>query len=547
MRIDRVFQCVAWAAAGAAVAGCHSNGDNQLAQGRAATLVIATPADADNLIPPLVTTVQGKQAIDQIYDYLAAPIDPVRTFGDAGFRPELARTWKWSPDSLSIAFELNPLARWHDGAPVRASDVRFSYALFTDPAVNSPHASDFQGIDSVTVRDSLTAVVWWHHRTPEQFFQVAYNLAIMPEHLLGKLPRASLSSSTFAQHPIGSGRYRFASWTHGAELQLSADTANFRGRPHFDRLTWLIRPDPTAAVASVFSGEADFIENLPSAAVAQARHIPSVGTVEHGTLDYGFLVFNERRLHAGHRSASLFADRALRIALSEAVDRQAVVRSAFDTLARVGLGPFTRSQASADMGIREIPFDSADASRKLDGLGWRMDKASGVRRRAGRQLAFSLLVPSSSKIRTGLAVLLQAQFARVGAKVTVDAAEPAVFVDRLQKGDFDAAIHAWHSDPSPAALRELWGTQVPGTGANYASYSNPSVDALVDSAAAEFHPERRTAMFNRAYQTIVDDAPAVWLYEPRNVAGIQRRVTPIGMRADAWWADIADWQPTGKR
>src|SRR5665213_48850 len=196
MRIDRVFQCVAWAAASAAVAGCHSNADNQLAQDRAATLVIATPADADNLIPPLVTTVQGKQAIDQIYDYLAAPVDPVRTFGDAGFRPELARTWKWSLDSLSIAFELNPLARWHDGAPVRASDVRFSYALFTDTVVNSPHASDFQGIDSVTVRDSLTAVVWWHHRTPEQFFQIAYNLAIMPEHLLGKLPRASLSSST---------------------------------------------------------------------------------------------------------------------------------------------------------------------------------------------------------------------------------------------------------------------------------------------------------------------------------------------------------------
>ncbi|HEY8312472.1 MAG TPA: ABC transporter substrate-binding protein, partial [Gemmatimonadaceae bacterium] len=197
--------------------------------------------------------------------------------------------------------------------------------------------------------------------------------------------------------------------------------------------------------------------------------------------------------------------------------------------------------------LHEIPFDSADASRKLDALGWRMDKASGVRRRAGQQLAFSLLVPSSSKIRTGLAVLLQAQFARVGAKVSIDAAEPAVFVDRLQKGDFDAAIHAWHSDPSPAALRELWGTQVPGTGANYASYSNPSVDALVDSAAAEFHPERRTALFNRAYQTIVDDAPAVWLYEPRNVAGIQRRVTPVGMRADAWWADIADWKPAAKR
>lgn len=532
-------------AAAAALTGCHDGRDTQLARDRANTLVIATSADADNLIPPLVMTTQGKQVVDQIYDNLAAPTDPVATFGDAGFRPQLARSWKWAPDSLSIAFELDPHARWQDGAAVRASDVRFSYAVYTDTIVGSPHASDFAGIDSVTVRDSLTAVVWWKHRSPEQFFQIAYNLAIMPEHLLGGVPRSALSSSAFAQHPIGSGRYRFASWEHGAELRLTADTSNFRGRPHFDRVTWVVRPDPTAATASVLSGEADFIETMRSEGVARAHRTPSVRTVEYGTLDYGFVVFNERRDRRDRRggpSAPLFADRGLRIALTRGINREAVVRSALDSLARVALGPFTRSQASADTTLHQISFDSAGAARALDSLGWHLAR-TGVRVRRGQPLEFSLLVPSSSKTRMRLAVLLQSQLARVGAKVIVDPAEPAVFVDRLQKGDFDAAIHAWHSDPSPSTLRQLWGSPQGGNmGANYGGYSSRVVDALVDSGAVEFQPRRRAELFRRAYQALVDDAPAIWLYEPRNITAVQQRITPVGMRADAWWANIADWQ-----
>ena len=143
---------------------------------RASVLTISTVADADALIPPLVSTTSGKQAVDRLYDFLAEAKTPISTSGDGGFGPQLATRWQWAPDSLSIAFSIDPRARWHDGASVRASDVRFSFALFTDPKVASMHASDFVGIDSVSVRDSLTAVVWWHARSPEQFFQIAYNL-----------------------------------------------------------------------------------------------------------------------------------------------------------------------------------------------------------------------------------------------------------------------------------------------------------------------------------------------------------------------------------
>lgn len=548
MRYTRAPLPLALAAAAAliGVAGCRGAGSASARTSlRDSTLVIATPSDIDNLVPPLVSTTEGKQVMDLVFDYLARPVAPVQTIGDAGFRPELARSWDWAPDSLSIAFHVDPRARWHDGAPVTARDVAFSFALYTDSVVASPHASDFAGIDSVTVRDSLTAVVWWTHRNPEQFFQIAYNLVVMPQHLLGAVPRAALAASAFAQHPIGSGRYRFVDWTHGAVLHIAADSANYRGRPQFARVTWVIRPDPKAALLSVLSGEADFTETVQGTSMREVARTPGVRAVEYGSLDYGYMVFNLRP-HGSPRHASPFADRALRVALTEAIDRPAVVRSALDSLGRVALGPFTRAQAPADSTLREIGFDSARAARALDSLGWRMDPARGIRVRNGQPLAFSLLLPSSSPARMRLGVLLQAQLARVGARVAVDPEEAVVFVRRLGTGDFDAALGAWHTDPSPVTLRQSWGTpHGDDLGANYGGYSNPALDATMDSAAAAFDPARRAALFRRAYQTLVDDAPAVWLYEPRNVAVIRKGIDPVGMRADGWWANLPDWHPAG--
>ncbi|MBC7842846.1 MAG: peptide ABC transporter substrate-binding protein [Gemmatimonadaceae bacterium] len=510
---------------------------------RASVITISAAADADALIPPLVSTTQGKQAVDMLFDFLAEAKTPISTSGDGGFGPQLATRWQWAADSLSIAFSIDPRARWHDGAPVRASDVRFSFALFTDPKVASIHAGNFVGIDSVSVRDSLTAVVWWHARSPEQFFQVAYNLAIMPEHLLGAVPRDSLLRSSFADHPVGSGRYRFAQWQRQHNLVIEADTANYRGAPSAARVVWIVAADPTAASLSVLAGQADVLEFVRGDAFTQARKSSRVRTVEYGSLDYGYMLFNYTRAVAG--TPHLFADHALRVALTRSIDRASVIANALDSLGRVALGPFTRATDGVDSTMREIAFDSARAGQVLDSLGWLRDSKDGLRHRNGRVLRFSVMVPSVSATRQRIAVLLQSQFKAAGIQIDIDAVEPHVYSARLAKGDFDAALNAWRTDPSPATIRQVWAT-VHGKDvqANFGRYSNPGFDTVIDSAASTFDPARRRAYYARAYQDIVDDAAAIWLYEPRNFAVVSNRVTPVGMRGDAWWAALPDWRVT---
>jgi ABC-type transport system substrate-binding protein len=147
--------------------GCDRAGSRDDDAATGGTLVIATAADAKTLFPPLIDDVTGKQVSDQMFEGLAAIGEKINTVGDQGFTPRLAQRWEWAPDSLSIAFHIDPRARWHDGAPVTASDVRFSHQLYIDPAIASPHAAVVSNIDSITIRDSLTAVAWFGRRTPE--------------------------------------------------------------------------------------------------------------------------------------------------------------------------------------------------------------------------------------------------------------------------------------------------------------------------------------------------------------------------------------------
>jgi peptide/nickel transport system substrate-binding protein len=232
-----------------------------------------------------------------------------------------------------------------------------------------------------------------------------------------------------------------------------------------------------------------------------------------------------------------------------AVDRHSIMRNVADTLAIPSFGPVTSAQFSADTTVVVPPFDTAAASALLDSLGWAKG-SDGVRRRAGAKLTFALAFPSSSASRRQMAALLQAQWKSVGVDAQIEEIEPSVFFQRLGTGDYDAVINAWHADPSPSSARQGWSRDAlpERGGSNFGGYQSAEFDALIDSAAASFDLARSRALYRRAYERLAADVPAIWLYEPKYAAAAHRRLRVSGMRADAWWAGLADWSVyPGKR
>jgi peptide/nickel transport system substrate-binding protein len=505
--------------------------------------VVSAAADADALIPPLISQSSGRQVAEQIFDRLAEIGDDLNTVGDAGYRGALARSWTWSGDSLSIAFHLREDARWHDGRPVTAHDVRFSHELYMSPEVASPTATLLGNIDSVTVTDSLTAVFWYASRTPAQFFETTYFLLIVPRHLLEGLPRDRLRESGFARQPVGSGRFRFASWNPTVSLELVSDTTNYRGRALLDRVIWVVAPDFNTAVTRFMSGEADVFEMLRPEQIQEIPGRPSLRVHLMPSLEYHFVQFNLRDARDTSRQHALFRDRGLRRALSMAVDRQSMVRNVFDTLAVIGIGPVTRALKLADTTLALLPYDTARAQTLLDSLGWRDGDGDGVRERGGQALEFTLLVPASSRSRVRMAVLIQEQLRRVGVRVELEQLEYAAFVDRGRTRRFDAMFGAWRIDVGPHGIRQTWGSSGARSpnGLNYGRYESPQFDAQVDSALAAHDVAVARSYFRRAQETIVADAPAIWMFEPRVTLGLHSRLRTVRIRPDAWWAGLADW------
>jgi ABC-type transport system substrate-binding protein len=159
----------------------------------------------------------------------------------------------------------------------------------------------------------------------------------------------------------------------------------------------------------------------------------------------------------------------------------------------------------------------------------------------GKELAFTIILPGTSLNRIRMGPLIQEQLRRMGMSVQLQQLAPATESEMESRGTFDAALGSWAMPSSPDGMREAWGTQGIGkNGVNYGSYSNLKFDALLDTALRA-DPSQARGKFTLAMAIINDDAPAIWLYEPRKILGIHRRLKTAQMRPDAWWFDLADW------
>jgi peptide/nickel transport system substrate-binding protein len=437
---------------------------------------------------------------------------------------------------------MNPRARWHDGVPVRASDVRFTFALYSDPAVGALERPALARIDSVTVRDSLTPVFWFNARYPEQFHDAAMRMLIVPEHSLANEPRGTLQTSAFGRSPIGSGRFRLAKWTTST-IELIADTTNYHGRANLDRVIFAKVTDPNALVAGLSTGELDAGEIASSDQYKALSARPDLRSRMLPAWDYTFLQFNLSDPKRRDRPNRFFGNIALRRAIAMAIDRDLMRRSQFDSMAAVGVGPMTRAQALADTTIASIGYDPAGAARLLDSLGWTLPPGKTVRERASQPLRFALLVPTVSTNRMALATRLQAALQAVGVQLDIDPVDASLFNARLNNRDFDMAFNGLHAEPGISGLRARWsvaGANDPA-GLNYGNYRNPTFDTHLDSAIAARDVGTARAHAKQAFTAIINDVPAVWMYEPRTAQFVHKRIRTAHVAPTAWWRGLADW------
>ena len=533
----------AWLGVGLVVSLSTASAQDGAAQSDAArsSIVIATGQEATLPIPTLMEGPQGSLAnfdiADQLFLRLAQLSPTLITSGDRAFEPLLARSWT-RRDSVTLAFDLDPRATWHDGEPVTSEDVVFTFARARDPALAPNLSRLLRNITSVAAEGDRRVVFRFSHPYAEQLYDAVFHVAPLPAHLLRSIPPAALADAPFAQAPVGSGAYRWVRRLPGQYIELAANERFFLGTPAIRRVFFRLAADADARLNMVLGGEADATENIPPprtnlarvAAKSDLRIVPVPSPA------LGFLLFNQRDPRDRGRPHPILSEPDVRRAIALALDRRLMVRAVLGTAGEVPYGP-----TSSLLWIRHgtpapLALNVREARRLLAAHRWIDHDGDGVLDRDGQPLALSLTVPTSSAIRQEIALQVQEQLRQVGIHLDVERLDAAVWNERRTAGRFDIDFSSTGQDPSPTGLAQGWTCD---GGTNVARFCDPVVDSLIK--AASLATSNVGEAWHAVLRRIESDAPAVFMYDMTYMYAVHRRFTNVRIRPESPWLSLREW------
>ncbi len=503
--------------------------------------VVLAVGEQSQVPVPVLKATRNRVADNDVADLLFLRLADLKpggaTSGESGFEPSLASGWT-RRDSVTLAFDLDRRARWHDGQPVTARDVVFTFALARDSAVSPTLAGLLARIDSVYAEGDSRVVV--HYRQPyaEQFYDAVFQVQPLPAHLLAAVGRDSLARASFVQHPVGDGPYRWVRSDGTSMIELAANDDFFLGRPHIDRVIIRAAGDADARLNMLLSGEADVLTSVVPP-LANGDRVTSTGRlrlVGVPSTSIGYLLFNTRNPADTARPHPILSDVRVRRAIGLALDRPSIVRAVLGPYGVVPYGPVSSLLWVSRLTPAPAPRDLDQARRLLAAAGWSDADGDGILDRHGKPLRLSINVPAPSAARKAMAALVQEQLRQAGIQADLLLLEGPVHGERRNAGRFDIDFSGATQDPTPAGLTQSWSCR---GGSNVARYCDPAVDSTLTRAITSVVPA--DSLWRTGIERIEADAPAVFMYSPVTVYGVSTRLHDVDIRPDAPWSRVWRW------
>lgn len=448
-------------------------------------LSYALENDVSKLDPMVSTAFVERLVFYNMYDSLVATDEKLNIV------PSLALSWT-QPDPKTYIFKLRPDVKFHDGTDFNADAVKFNIERYLT-GTGSQRKSEISSISTVEVVDPLT---------------VKFNLSAPFAPLLANLvDRAGMMVSPtavkklgdeFVRNPqgAGTGPFKFVEWKKDDRIVLEKNPNYWRkddtGRqlPYLDKVTFRPMTDETARLTSLKTGDVQIANSVPSKDVPDLRtgsevvykDIPSVAW-------YGWYLNN---------SAEPFNNKALRQAISYAVDRDQIVKTVFFNVAAPSNGPIPPPSWAYDPNFKPYTRDLAKAKAKLAEGG----KPDGF--------TFKVEVSAGSTQNLQLAQLVHDQLKEVGINMEIVQLEFSKILDDLDKKQYSAAQVGWSGRIDPDG--NIYNQFKTGAPLNNCAYTNPKVDELLDKARVATDQNERKAAYQEAQKLILDDAGYLFMY-----------------------------------
>lgn len=495
------------------------------------TAVIGHLTDFQSFNPVTNTGILTDEVIKQM---LFTPL--VQYDEELNVVPHLAESWELTESS--VTFRLRSDVAWHDGQPVTAEDVKFTFDLGKNPETASLLASAYMNlVESATVVDPQT--IRFDFTAPHAQALESFWWAPLPRHLLQDVAPASLTQAPFNQNPVGSGPFRFVSWERGQQLILERNPdfpQALGGAPMLERVVFRLIPEPTTMLTELMSGNIDIAgwTLLPDQA-QQLQGQEGIELESFPSREFTYLGWNNER--------PVFESPEVRRALAMAIDRPALIEGLLHGMAAPAVGMIPPWSPMHEE-VAPLPHDPEAARQLLAGAGWRDSNGDGVLDRGGQPLSFTLLVNAANRMHQDIATVIQQQLREIGVAVEIQQVEFGTLLQKHRGREYDAVISNWTLDTFKVDPTPLFSCEEARTAqsANRAGFCDPAIDQLIAQGlqATDAGAARQTwTQFTRELQ---QRQPVTFLFWSEDLAGVGPRLQGVEMdvrsklvTAPRWW------------
>ncbi len=473
----------------------------------ASTFRIAVGIDPDTLDPAQMTTT----TVSNMVDYVVEPLVSIDVEGKVV--PQLAESWKVSPDGLSVILKLRPRIVFHDGTPCDAAAVKWNLDRILDPKVRVPMRAPLTPIERVEVVDPLTVRLVLKYPAPALIAALTMTTAgIISPDSIGRY------GNTYEKivHPVGTGPYEFVEYVKGQRLVVRKFADYWGKKPYYDEVVFRIVPEALTRESLLLAGQVDMIILPPVSDIPALKRNPRVKVLLAPSDRTIFVAINNLR--------PPFTDVRVRRALNYAVDKEAIIKGILFGAA----DPLDAPMAPSLFGYCPVGTYEYDP-----------DRARALLREAGVApgTQVELLTPTGRYLQDFQASQAIAGYLReVGLKVAVRTMDWPSFVATILKppAENTTQLHllGWAPSYLDAAQQMLQfdSSQWPRNGLATSFYKNPEVDELIAAAAREVDPEKRASLYCEASKLIWNDAPWIFLWVQRFPIVHSAEVTNITYR-----------------
>jgi peptide/nickel transport system substrate-binding protein len=482
-------------------AGCSSNRN------------AGEPGTVNFLLESMPPSFDPRVATDSVSQHVYGLIFNSLLANDAQMNivPDLADRWE-QRDPVTYVFYLRRGVKFHDGRAFTSADVKFTFDSILDGRAKTAKRGSFRLVESIEAPDDFTIV--FHLREPYASF--LFNLT-RPG--IGIVPAGS--GPEIAQHPIGTGPFRFVMATVDQEIVLDRNAAYFGAanetpaqRRNAERVRFRIVPDAIVRALELRKGSADVaIDSLsPDTVVALGKERGIIVDEQPGTT-IAYIGFNLEDPVLSHRG--------VRQALAYATDRATLIKYLMRGQARPAPSLLPPNHWAYNSEVPQYEFDPARADMLLDAAGFPRG-ANGVR----FHLEFKTSTLESSRL---IAEAIADEWKQVGVAVELRPLEFATFYADLQRGSFQLSTQRWvGGNNDPDIFESVFSSKkFPPSGSNRGRYRNPQLDALLDQARTETDREKRKALLWEIQKIVAEDEPYINLWYPDVVCIHRERLTDI--------------------